>query len=547
MGRIVRESQNVAGTDQWVAVTYEPAGERSYRETSLGHTERVQRDAMGARVRTLLDGNHQIDHVNDILSREVQRRLPGGGMLESGFDRMGRLAQRVVRSPAKHRSAGPDEPEWVGGMPEGVTSYTTYQYDLDGELIEKNDLRRGKTEYRYDPVGQLLASVPAKAREEVFRYDPAGNIYEAGDKDPQRRYGRGNRLLQKGNTQYEWDGDGRLSCKREITESGERVWQYGWNGAGLLQKVDTPDGKHVEFSYDPFARRIEKRVAETEGDRVFGTTTRFVWDGDALAHEVRRRAVENGDEIVDERAYLFEDDGIEPVAERVDGRWVQHLKDPVATVTGGVHSSGQVLERDDLSVWGGTKASDGLSFGLQGHYIDCEEGLEYVRHRYWDPDTMRWLSPDPLGLDGDSNAFRFDGSPTHDIDPFGLARMKMAGKRHKKTGVRFDKTGNPVFDSLHNKKLPKRMCNPSVSDDSQMKFATRDLKKALEKDPRKRRRFTKQQLDDIENEEARITGLTWHHHQDGRTLQLVDRKTHAKTGYDGGRQKTGGRRRKKKR
>ena len=37
------------------------------------------------------------------------------------------------------------------------------------------------------------------------------------------------------------------------------------------------------------------------------------------------------------------------------------------------------------------------------------------------------------------------------------------------------------------------------------------------------------------------TGFAWHHHQDGTTMQLVDRLIHSKTGHSGGRQVTGGR------
>jgi len=36
------------------------------------------------------------------------------------------------------------------------------------------------------------------------------------------------------------------------------------------------------------------------------------------------------------------------------------------------------------------------------------------------------------------------------------------------------------------------------------------------------------------NYEETPAGYSWHHHQDGKTMQLVDKWTHQKTGHTGG-------------
>ena len=184
--------------------------------------------------------------------------------------------------------------------------YAAYRYDWDGELIEAWDKLHGRTEYQYDPVGQLVAMVPEKARGELFRHDPAGNLFEASTGAKAREYGKGNRLLQRGDTAYAWDDDGRLVEKvvKEPATGRERRWQYRWNGAGLLAAATGPDGTVVEMTYDPFARRLQKRVSRpaTSGGKPSPIAlTRFVWDGDVLVHEIRRAPRVGGDPVVEER------------------------------------------------------------------------------------------------------------------------------------------------------------------------------------------------------------------------------------------------------
>nr|WP_244143596.1 RHS repeat-associated core domain-containing protein [Burkholderia multivorans] len=62
------------------------------------------------------------------------------------------------------------------------------------------------------------------------------------------------------------------------------------------------------------------------------------------------------------------------------------------------------------------------SLRFQGQQEDEETGLHYNRHRYYDPSSGRFVSKDPIGLDGGINVYQYADNPTGWIDPLGLAK-----------------------------------------------------------------------------------------------------------------------------
>uniref|UniRef100_UPI002090CDED RHS repeat-associated core domain-containing protein n=1 Tax=Acinetobacter indicus TaxID=756892 RepID=UPI002090CDED len=57
---------------------------------------------------------------------------------------------------------------------------------------------------------------------------------------------------------------------------------------------------------------------------------------------------------------------------------------------------------------------------FQGQYYDQETGLHYNRYRYYEPHSARYVSKDPIGLNGGMNTSAYVSDPTQWVDPMGL-------------------------------------------------------------------------------------------------------------------------------
>ena len=58
---------------------------------------------------------------------------------------------------------------------------------------------------------------------------------------------------------------------------------------------------------------------------------------------------------------------------------------------------------------------------VDAHGADADSGLAYMRQRWYDPTLQRFISRDPIGLEGGANLYEYAGNdPTDHVDPSGL-------------------------------------------------------------------------------------------------------------------------------
>jgi len=87
-------------------------------------------------------------------------------------------------------------------------------------------------------------------------------------------------------------------------------------------------------------------------------------------------------------------------------------------------ASGAVVWAGQYEAFGKTQVTTGTTTNnlrFPGQYYDEETGLHYNWNRYYDPGTGRYVTRDPIGLEGGLNTYLYAlGNPVNARDPLGL-------------------------------------------------------------------------------------------------------------------------------
>ncbi|MCB2251935.1 RHS repeat protein [Pseudomonas chlororaphis] len=322
-----------------------------------------------------------------------------------------------------------------------------YAYDANGNLAGIDDSRKGNLRYHYDPLDRLINV--RGATPESFAHDPAGNLLGQGDQPAANLANvKGNRLLMQGDRHYDYDAFGNLS--RERRGAGQKlVTEYQYDCQHRLIGVSLPGGSTATYKYDAFGRRIAKTVD--------GRTTEFLWQSERLI-------AESGENRY--RSYIYEPGTFRPLA-MLDGEGparatpfyyqLDHLGTPqeLTAYSGEIMWSAKYRAYGNLAALDVSEIDNPLRF--QGQYFDTETGLHYNRHRYYNPSSGRFLTPDPIKLAGGLNNYQYVNNPTGWVDPLGL----MSGKEQclGVSGSDPDKAKKPPVGS-------KKPVGPSVERDA---------------------------------------------------------------------------------
>lgn len=347
-------------------------------------------------------------------------------------------------------------------LPDG--SGVRYQYD--GALltsVERLSSRPYKKHYAYaKPSGKLISINPPGWSEELIRQnnkvtaktlcDPAGGVdylYEYGDDQQivreeghvQKSYqydslynrlaedGRVwstnelNQLEQAGNIHYRYDLNGNL-CEKSVDGL---ITTFKYDALNRLIRANTPEGS-VSYTYDAFDRQIRQQTYSASGELI--KTEYLIYDDE---QEIGK-ADEQGN--LTQLRILSLGKGLEAglaIALELDGQLLTPLYDHRGNVSCLVDKEkGAVVEYYRYTVYGIEEiynASHQLlkvsSVGNPWRYAnkrnDSLTGLINFGKRHYDPQSGRWISPDPLFFYDSPNLYAYvKNDPLNHFDPNGL-------------------------------------------------------------------------------------------------------------------------------
>lgn len=431
LGRITAERLN----GREIVSEYSVAGQRIARSGDVLHLTTAWSRA-GLPVEMRIGGHQALRFSHDPRGQEQLRHSGAGFALAQGHTATGRLGEQIAgpfdRLPEEARLAALSThpgPEFASRA--GARVHRSYDWDQLGRAIAINDRLMGETRYDYDPRGQVSGARRDTAQGQTalrrFEYDPAANlaeVIEAGRAEPFET--EAGRVRRRGQFYYRHDSCGRVIEKRhEQPGFRPRVWRMIWNGLDQLTELQTPDGSHWHYSYDPFGRRIARRsgaqgyAAQWEGDRQIAEAP-ITADGTVAWDQARH--------------WVYEPGSFRPLAQ-IEGEALHYIvTDHLGTPRELLSEDGEeVAWRAELALWGEMAelrlprraANDDrppadCPIRFQGQWQDAESGLHYNRHRYYDPDATQYLSPDPIGINGGPRPQAYVEDPNGWIDPLGL-------------------------------------------------------------------------------------------------------------------------------
>jgi len=287
-----------------------------------------------------------------------------------------------------------------------------YEYDAVGRIVSRSHAIVSNAfdrAYAYDDLDRLASDGDVS-----YTYDAAGNRMMRTEDGETITYtlGDGDRLASWTGGAYSYDAAGNVT---HIERDGRPTLDLTWNSQYQLVSVST-NGVFAEgYAYDALCRRVSTRTLEG--------TTRHVYDDNW-------QVIADLDEAGDVIASYTWGDGIDNLLSvSIRGATYYPLTDIQGTVWGYVDSQNNVVARWQYDAWGNVVGAEiassaaalaNIRYRFQGREWSAATGLVNIRMRWYDPETGRWLSKDPIGLRGGLNLYAFcQNCPSIFRDPSG--------------------------------------------------------------------------------------------------------------------------------
>jgi RHS repeat-associated protein len=406
-------------------------------------------DAVGNRL-SMADGTGTTSYAYDALNRLTEVTFPGSRTVGYQYDNAGNRSRIVY--------------------PEG-TRDVDYTYDQAGRMLTVTDWLSNVTQYTYNDAGYLtLTELPNGVTAE-YGYDTADRLTSVANEGPGGVLSSftytlddvGNRtqvVTPEGTESYTYDDLYRLTG---VTYPDSTSESFSYDAVGnrtatavLAYTYDDADqmltAGSTSFDYDNNGNQVERGSDTLSYDHenrvvsgMFGSTSvSMAYDGDGLRQALTEGSqtndfvwdVASGLPVIledDSRAYVY---GLDLISS-VDGSNVEtyYSHDGLGSVANLTNENGQTTVTYTFNAFGETKSSTGTAdnaWQFTGEWKDATTDLYYLRARYLDPTSGRFLSEDySSGLRGfpvSQHSYGYvANNPTNWVDPTGWRCDKPSG------------------------------------------------------------------------------------------------------------------------
>ena len=332
----------------------------------------------------------------------------------------------------------------------GVTTVSKFDYTVNS-LGQRTQRQQSGTAFAttstdvfaYNAKGEVIGSTNTTlpTRDQAFNYDDIGNRLSrvvAGGVDP------GDTTSYTANTlnQHTAIASAAPSYDADGNQTSTGLGQiYIWDAENRLISVEpfipnTGDKKAVN-TYDAQSRRVRRAVFTYTGSGwSLATDEKFIYDGRNVVAVLDASSVSP---FALSRTYTWGLDlsdslqgagGVGGLLSAKDGGAVYHYTyDANGNISEVLNNTGGIAAHYEYDAFGNTVASSGVyssvnEYRFSTKSLDQVSGLYYYGFRYYNPDTGRWLSRDPIEERGGLNLYGMIGNDVlNALDYLGLSRV----------------------------------------------------------------------------------------------------------------------------
>ena len=273
---------------------------------------------------------------------------------------------------------------------QGTTTISSFHYTLNDtgnrtQMVEFS----GTTTYNYDNIGRLTSATYPGSATDTYSYDADGN--RPTKNSTTFSYDDASQLTSAGTTTYGYDANGNQTSRNSDS--------FTWSELNRLSSL-TIGGTTTSYAYNGDGLRDSK--TDTSG------TIHYTWDLGSKVPNLLRDGSLN---------YVY---GLNRIMSLSGSTVVNYyLYDGLGSVANVTDAGGNVVCSYTYDAFGAIRTEMGSAtnyFGFAGEQRDNESGYIYLRNRYYDSDSGRFLSLDPNG-----NGYPYvGGNPINNVDPTGL-------------------------------------------------------------------------------------------------------------------------------